>query len=179
MGKDGVFYSKTCAFFGKDMSKLSTFCIANTFFRENACFIKYIHYLCNVFHSEARPQGFTIKIFATMTLNIYKDEYKASHLDYLRKAFTVESETSKVVTISGTQADLERAMMGMYNNDEQFKSLFPAFITEQERIENTKNEMKHLADEMHDTLLRIINYGVIGNDFMELRELYFAKFQKL
>ena len=126
-------------------------------------------------------KGSQLKTFATMTmtLNIYKDEYKASHLDYLRKAFTVESETSKVVTISGTQADLERAMMGMYNNDEQFKSLLPAFITEQERIENTKNEMKHRADEMRDTLLRIINYGVIGNDFMELRELYFAKFQKL
>ena len=66
--------------------------------------------------------------------------------------------------------------MGMFNNDEQFKSLFPGFLTEQERIENTKNEMKHLADEMRDTLLRIINYGVIGNDFMELREMYF-KFQ--
>ena len=118
----------------------------------------------------------------TMTLNIYKDEYKASHLDYLRKAFTVESETSKVVTISGTQAELERAMMGMYNNDEQFKSLFPTFITEQERIENTKNEMKHIANEIRDTLLRIINNGVVGKDFMELRELYFAnfaKFQKL
>ena len=112
----------------------------------------------------------------TMTLNIYKDEYKASHLDYLRKAFTVESETSKVVTISGDQAELEKAMMGMFNNDEQFKSLFPGFLTEQERIENTKNEMKHLADEMRYTLLRIINYGVIGNDFMELREMYF-KFQ--
>lgn len=115
----------------------------------------------------------------TMTLNIYKDEYKASHLDYLRKAFTVESETSKVVTISGTQTELERAMMGMYTNDEQFKSLFPGFLTEKERILNTRREMKHIADEMRDTLLRIINYGVIGNDFMELRELYFAKFQKL
>ncbi len=121
------------------------------------------------------------KTFATMTmtLNIYKDEYKATHLDYLRNAFTVESETEKVVTISGDQAELEKAMMGMFNNDEQFKSLFPGFLTEKERIENTKNEMKHLADEMRDTLLRIINYGVIGNDFMELRELYFAKFQNL
>ena len=114
-----------------------------------------------------------------MTLNIYKDEYKASHLDYLREAFTVESETPKVITISGTQTELERAMMGMYTSDEQFKSLFPGFITEDERIENTKNEMKHIADEMRDTLLRIINYGVIGKDFVELRELYFSKFQKL
>ena len=115
----------------------------------------------------------------TMTLNIYKDEYKASHLDYLRKAFTVESETEKVVTISGDQAELEKAMMGMFNNDEQFKSLFPGFLTEKERILNPRREMKHIADEMRDTLLRIINNGVIGNDFMELRELYFAKFQKL
>lgn len=115
----------------------------------------------------------------TMTLNIYKDEYKDSHLGYLREAFTVESETSKVVTISGTQADLERAMMGMYTSDEQFKSLFPAFISEAERIENTKNEIKHLADEIRDTLLRIINYGVIGKDFVELREIYYKKFQKL
>ncbi len=57
------FIAKHARFFGKDMSKLSTFCIANTFFRKNACFIKYIHYLCNVFHSEVRPQGFTIKNF--------------------------------------------------------------------------------------------------------------------
>ena len=112
----------------------------------------------------------------TMTLNIYKDEYKASHLDYLRKAFTVESETEKVVTISGDQAELEKAMMGMFNNDEQFKSLFHGFLTEKERILNTRREMKHISDEMRDTLLRIINNGVIGNDFMELREMYF-KFQ--
>ena len=126
-------------------------------------------------------KGSQLKTFATMTmtLNIYKDEYKASHLDYLCKAFTVESETSKVVTISGDQAELEKAMMGMFNNDEQFKSLFPGFLTEKERILNTRREMKHIADEMRDTLLRIINYGVIGNDFMELRELYFAKFQNL
>ena len=123
-------------------------------------------------------KGSQLKTFATMTmtLNIYKDEYKASHLDYLRKAFTVESETSKVVTISGDQAELEKAMMGMFNNDEQFKSLFPGFLTEKERILNTRREMKHIADEMRDTLLRIINNGVIGNDFMELREMYF-KFQ--
>ena len=126
-------------------------------------------------------KGSQLKTFATMTmtLNIYKDEYKATHLDYLRNAFTVESETEKVVTISGDQAELEKAMMGMFNNDEQFKSLFPGFLTEKERILNTRREMKHIADEMRDTLLRIINYGVIGNDFMELRELYFAKFQKL
>lgn len=115
----------------------------------------------------------------TMTLNIYKDEYKASHLDYLRKAFRVEGETARVITISGEQADLERAMMGMYSNDDNFKSLFPAFLTEYERIENTKNEMRRLADEIRDTLLRIINNGVIGNDFMELRELYFTKFQDI
>lgn len=123
-------------------------------------------------------KGSQLKTFATMTmtLNIYKDEYKASHLDYLRKAFTVESETEKVVTISGDQAELEKAMMGMFNNDEQFKSLFPGFLTEKERILNTRREMKHIADEMRDTLLRIINNGVIGNDFMELREMYF-KFQ--
>lgn len=123
-------------------------------------------------------KGSQLKTFATMTmtLNIYKDEYKASHLDYLRNAFTVESETEKVVTISGDQAELEKAMMGMFNNDEQFKSLFPGFLTEKERILNTRREMKHIADEMRDTLLRIINNGVIGNDFMELREMYF-KFQ--
>lgn len=114
----------------------------------------------------------------TMTLNIYKEEYKESHLEYLCKTFSVESETEKVVTISGNQAELEKAMMGMYSNDEGFKSLFPEFITEKERIENTKKEMKHLADEMRDTLLRIINNGVVGNDFMELRELYFTKFKK-
>ena len=120
-------------------------------------------------------KGSQLKTFATMTmtLNIYKDEYKASHLDYLRNAFTVESETEKVVTISGDQAELEKAMMGMFNNDEQFKSLFPGFLTEKERILNTRREMKHIADEMRDTLLRIINNGVIGNDFMELREMYF------
>ena len=33
-------------------------CIASAFFRENACFIKYIYYLCNVIHSETHPQGF-------------------------------------------------------------------------------------------------------------------------
>ena len=123
-------------------------------------------------------KGSQLKTFATMTmtLNIYKDEYKATHLDYLRNAFTVESETEKVVTISGDQAELEKAMMGMFNNDEQFKSLFPGFLTEKERILNTRREMKHIADEMRDTLLRIINNGVIGNDFMELREMYF-KFQ--
>lgn len=176
------FIVKHARFWGKICPTYQQFCIASAFFFAKMLVLlnKFTTFAMCFIVKHAR-KGSQLKTFATMTmtLNIYKDEYKASHLDYLRKAFTVESETSKVVTISGTQADLERAMMGMYNNDEQFKSLFPAFITEQERIENTKNEMKHLADEMRDTLLRIINYGVIGNDFMELRELYFAKFQKL
>lgn len=44
-------------------------------------------------------KGSQLKTFATMTmtLNIYKDEYKASHLDYLRNSFTVESETEQVI----------------------------------------------------------------------------------
>lgn len=111
-----------------------------------------------------------------MTTRIYKNEYKVNHLDFIRKTYNVVSESDNVVVISGDEKELEKAMMGMFNTDEQFKGLFPAFQTERERKAYTQQQIKQLADVMRNTLLNIINNGIICDDFFELRELYLNKF---
>ena len=57
------FIAKHARFLGKICPSYQHFALQIHFFRENDCFIKYIHYICNVIHSETHPQGFTIKNF--------------------------------------------------------------------------------------------------------------------
>ena len=114
-----------------------------------------------------------------MSLRVYKDEYNASQLTYIRDNFEVVTESENVIMISGSETRLEDLMSLTFSTDEKFKQLFNDYLTKEERIENTKKEIRHLADEFRNSLLEIINNGIAGSKFVELRKIYFSEIKKI
>ena len=114
-----------------------------------------------------------------MSLRVYKDEYSENQLRYIRNNFEVFTESANLIIISGSEARLEDLMSLTFSTDEQFKKLFKDYLTEEERIENTKKEIRHLADEFRNSLLQIINNGIAGAEFIELRKIYFNEIKKI
>ena len=114
-----------------------------------------------------------------MSLRIYKDEYSENQIRYIRNNFEVFTESENVIIISGSESRLEDLMSLTFSTDEKFKQLFNDYLTEEERIENTKKEIHHLADEFRNSLLQIINNGLAGAEFVELRKIYFNEIKKI
>ena len=114
-----------------------------------------------------------------MSLRIYTNEYNANQLRYIRDNFEVVTETTDVILILGSSSRLEDLMSLTFSDDEKFKQLFNDYLTEEERIENTKKEIRHLADEFRNSLLQIINNGIAGAEFVELRKIYFNEIKKI
>lgn len=114
-----------------------------------------------------------------MSLRVYKDEYSENQLRYIRNNFEVFTESANFIIISGSESRLEDLMSLMFSTDEDFKKLFNDYFTEEERIENTKKEIRHLADEFRNSLLQIINNGIAGPEFVELRKIYFNEIKKI
>ena len=114
-----------------------------------------------------------------MSLRVYKDEYSENQLRYMRNNFEVVTETTDIILILGDESRLEDLMSLTFSTDEKFKQLFNDYLTEEERIENTKKEIRHLADEFRNSLLKIINNGIAGSEFVELRKIYFSEIKKI
>ena len=114
-----------------------------------------------------------------MSLRIYTNEYNANQLRYIRDNFEVVKETTNVIIISGSESRLEDLMSLTFSDDEKFKQLFNDYLTEEERVDNTKKEIRHLADEFRNSLLKIINNGIAGAEFVELRKIYFNEIKKI
>ena len=104
-----------------------------------------------------------------MSLRVYKDEYSENQLRYIRNNFEVFTESANFIIISGSESRLEDLMSLTFSTDEKFKQLFNDYLTESERIQKTKEEIHHLADEFRNSLLKIINNGIAGAEFVELR----------
>ena len=114
-----------------------------------------------------------------MSLRIYTNEYNANQLRYIRDNFEVVTETTDVILILGSSSRLEDLMSLTFSDDEKFKQLFNDYLTEEERVDNTKKEIRHLADEFQKSLLQIINNGIAGAEFVELRKIYFNEIKKI
>ena len=114
-----------------------------------------------------------------MSLRIYTNEYNANQLRYIRDNFEVVTETTDVILILGSSSRLEDLMSLTFSTDEKFKQLFNDYLTEEERVDNTKKEIRHLADEFRNSLLQIINNGIAGAEFAELRKIYFNEIKKI
>ena len=114
-----------------------------------------------------------------MSLRIFKNEYSENQLRYIRNNFEIITESENIIMISGSESRLEDLMSLTFSTDENFKKLFNDYLTEEERIENTKKEIRHLADEFRNSLLQIINNGIAGADFVELRKIYFNEIKKI
>lgn len=107
-----------------------------------------------------------------MTLRVYKSEYQPSQIAYLSKAFEVVSETASILTIMGDERELEKVMRGMFCSEDEFKSIFPKFQTEADRVAYTEHLYKETVNLIQTNLLQIINHGVVGEKFNKLREAY-------
>ena len=114
-----------------------------------------------------------------MSLRVYKNEYSENQLRYIRNNFEIFTESANVIIISGSESRLEDLMSLTFSDDEKFKQLFNDYLTEEERVENTKKEIRHLADEFRNSLLQIINNGIAGSEFVELRKIYFSEIKKI
>ena len=114
-----------------------------------------------------------------MSLRIYKNEYSEYQFRYIRNNFEVFRESENVIISSCSESRLEDLMSLTFSTDEDFKKLFNDYLTEEERIENTKKEIRHLADEFRNSLLQIINNGIAGAEFVELRKIYFNEIKKI
>ena len=114
-----------------------------------------------------------------MSLRIFKNEYSENQLRYIRNNFEIITESENIIMISGSESRLEDLMSLTFSTDEKFKQLFNDYLAEEERIENTKKEIRHLADEFRNSLLQIINNGIAGADFVELRKIYFNEIKKI
>jgi hypothetical protein len=106
------------------------------------------------------------------TLVVYKDEYSESQMKYLMERFYFISETEKAVTIQGEEKELENVMMACYSSDEQFKKLFPEYLTEEERKETTSKLYDDCKRDIQDYLLKMINEGATDEKFKKLREMW-------
>ena len=145
------------------------FCLTNE--------IKVLYLHCQTTKKESNME--TKKENMQMSLRIYKDEYSENQLRYIRNNFVVFTESENVIIISGSESRLDDLMSLTFSTDEQFKNLFNDYLTEAARIENTKKEIHHIADEFRNTLLQIINNGIAGADFVELRKIYFNEIKKI
>lgn len=61
-----------------------------------------------------------------MNTRIYKNEFDPAYIAYLKDRYTVESETDKVLTLTGIdEADEEKFHAAMFKNYDQLVELFP------------------------------------------------------
>lgn len=112
-----------------------------------------------------------------MTLRVFKNEYQGTQIDYLRKAFEVVDESANVLTISGTEAELEKVQTCMFFGEADFKAVFPDYLTTEEREYNTMDLAKDCLNVMYSTVLEIREKGLINDPRFEAlraasRDLY-------
>lgn len=107
-----------------------------------------------------------------MTLRVYKSEYQPSQIAYLYEAFEVIAESATILTISGSEKELEKVMSGMFSTEDEFKSIFPKFQTEADRMAYTDNLYNDTVRLIQTNLLQMIHHGVAGEKFIKLREAY-------
>ena len=102
-----------------------------------------------------------------MTLRVYKDEYTSSQIDYLRNAFSVVDESPRILSISGEESDLDKVMSCMHTGEAEFKAVFPDYLTTEDRKNNTMDLAKDCFTVMQDTLLQMIDKGLISDPLFD------------
>lgn len=106
-------------------------------------------------------------------LRIYKNEYSERQLAYIRKHYTVVGETEKVLRIESTEDELDKVQSAMFRTDEQFKAVFPDYMTKAERELYTATKLAELRSHIADTLLDCINNGETDSEeFANVRSFY-------
>lgn len=102
-----------------------------------------------------------------MTHRVYKDEYSGAQIQYLRNSFVVVDESTRVLTISGEESDLDKVMSCMHTGEAEFKAVFPDFLTLEDRKNNTMDLAKDCFTVMQDTLLKMIDKGLVSDPLFD------------
>lgn len=102
-----------------------------------------------------------------LTHRVYKDEYSDAQIKYFRNAFDVVDESPRVLTISGEESDLDKVMSCMHTGEDEFKAVFPDFLTTEDRKNNTMDLAKSCFAVMQDTLLKMIDKGLISDPLFD------------
>lgn len=106
-------------------------------------------------------------------LRIYKNEYSERQLAYIRKHYTVVNETEKVLSIESTEDEINKIQSAMFRTDEQFKKIFPEYMTKVDRELYTAAKLAELKSHIADTLLDCINNGdTDSEEFASVRSFY-------
>jgi hypothetical protein len=103
------------------------------------------------------------------SLNVYKVEYTRRQVRFLKNRFEVESETSRILTISGEEEELEKVMRACFlEKDEDFKKVFPDYPLEKETMDKEIKAFQELTSVVKDKLLEITNENFGSNEFIYL-----------
>ena len=103
-----------------------------------------------------------------MTHRVYKDEYSDAQIQFFRKSFCVVDESPKVLSISGEESDLDKVMSCMHTGEAEFKAVFPDFLTTEDRKNNTMALAKDCFTVIQDTLLKMIDKGLITDPLFDV-----------
>ena len=105
-----------------------------------------------------------------------KNEYQPAQLNYIKGVFNVVEESANTITIIGDEINLNKVMSAIFVTDNNFKAIFPEYVTVAERRAITRKELNNLKDQIATTLCRCIRDGVTDDDFFtELRDFYLAR----
>lgn len=115
----------------------------------------------------------------TLTCRLYKDEYNEAQLNYIHKTYKMYEESPSVLTIEGTPEELRKAAGAIYLSDEEFKKIFPEYLTLEERQEYTAKKLKDLKLHIAGVLCQIIENGDReSKDFKDYRDFYLKMTEK-
>lgn len=131
------------------------------------------------YYKTRRSTGFAShKSFATMeySLRIYKNEYQPAQLNYITGIFNVIEESANTITIVGDETNLNKVMSAIFVNDNDFKAIFPEYVTVAERRAIARKKLNNLKMQIAETLCDCIRDGATDDIFFtELREFYLEK----
>ena len=107
-----------------------------------------------------------------LSLRVYRNEYTFNQFRYIHTHFCVLDYSENVLTIIAEESEINKIMSLMYSTDEQFKSLFPDFLTEEERRQNNVDLMKRLDAQLGDILLEMGSKGIVLDEMYNLVESF-------
>lgn len=118
-----------------------------------------------------------------MTYVIYKEEFDATFLEFVKKRYVVESETDTRIIIHGRQGELEKIAKQMYKSAKDIKKDYPEFKTIDDEASELFERFNAIRNDMQDALLCFcgsdaVRTGVTMNEsdmakFAKLKALYF------
>jgi hypothetical protein len=110
----------------------------------------------------------------TFTVRIYLNEYTEEQLRYISEHYTISYNSAKVmfVEVTGGKEEADKLESACFKTDEQFKAIYPDFLTPYDRLETSRRLFRELAarvnEDVTDTLLEVMQKGMTPKDSRKL-----------